>query len=51
MLVISPQMKWADAERSDYYCPCQPDKKITMETLVRHVIEVHKGVSPEYVFN
>ena len=50
MLLISPQVKWKYSEQSDYYCPCQPNKKVKMEALIQHVIDVHKGVSPEYVF-
>lgn len=46
-LYISPSVEWEGKEAA-YYCPCKVEVKLGMQALVRHVMEVHRGISPLY---
>lgn len=47
LLYISPSVEWESKEAA-YYCPCKPELKLEMQALVRHVTQVHRGISPLY---
>lgn len=46
-LYFSPSVAWESSEAA-YYCACKPEVNLHMQALIRHVAEVHRGISPFY---
>ena len=46
-LYFSPSVAWESTEAA-YYCPCKPEAKLGMQALIKHVADVHRGISPPY---
>ena len=46
-IYISDRIPWFNQDETSY-CPCKPNKKMTMAKLIKHVRQVHMGISPFY---
>lgn len=47
-MYFSPKVEWPYKDPI-YFCPCKAEIKMPMEILIKHVMEVHKGISPFYI--
>lgn len=45
---LTDRIQWINDDEISY-CPCEPGKKMSVAKLIKHVRQVHMGISPVYL--